>query len=382
MYFLKKQTLVKAYKLAAHLLFGLLLVFVLVNGVFYFFTRFQGTKNEAVDMNAIKRALTNPFLNQLYPDLNRDELMVLLKETWGRPYAYEAFTQFKERKFRGKYVNVDRAGFRVSKNQGVWPPAPNNYNVFLFGGSTTFGYGVPDHQTIASYLQEKLREKSTKDVCVYNFGRGFYFPFQEKLLFEKLLISGHIPDMAIFIDGINNPTNNISRGTFFTPRFGRTLGKPPHFLSKLQDKTRSVFNALPVIKFILFSRFGKESEAVGKGVFNPYLLNKQFIEAVSAVYKVTPVFVWQPTHSYHYDLNYYFMPENRASSHNPKRHEYEIMAELIKKEKFGDNFLWCADIQENIQEPLYVDICHYSPKMSKMFAETIAEMLIEKNIFE
>ena len=130
--------------------------------------------------------------------------MHLLKETWSRPFMYEPFTQFKERPYRGNYVNIDNNGFRYTKNQGPWPPQSQNINIFLFGGSTTFGYGVSDNQTIASYLQQYLNEKLGRNVRVYNFGRGFYYLSQERVLYEQLLTSGFVPDIAIFIDGLND----------------------------------------------------------------------------------------------------------------------------------------------------------------------------------
>jgi hypothetical protein len=86
----------------------------------------------------------------------------LLRETWNRGYAYEPFTYFKERPFTGKYVNVDPHGFRVTKEQGPWPPDRNRDFIFLFGGSTSFAYGLPDDQTVASYLQESLWTQPTK----------------------------------------------------------------------------------------------------------------------------------------------------------------------------------------------------------------------------
>jgi hypothetical protein len=38
-----------------------------------------------------------------------------------------------------------------------------------------------------------------------------------------------------------------------------------------------------------------------------------------------------------------------------------------------DNFLWCADIQKDVHEPLYVDRVHYSPKMTGMVASCISD---------
>ena len=53
------------------------------------------------------------------------------------------------------------------------------------------------------------------------------------------------------------------------------------------------------------------------------------------------------------------------------------MAELIKQKPLGRNFLWCADIQANCQEPLYVDNIHYSNKMNKKLAINIADLMLK-----
>src|SRR6266513_2670043 len=137
----------------------------------------------------------------VYPGKSHEVIQDLLRETWSRPFLYEPFTGFKERPYRGNYVNVDEHGFRVSKNQASWPPDPRAFNIFVFGGSTTFGYGVSDVETIPSQLQEILRQTLGKPVSIFNFGRGFYYSTQERILFEQLLAEGHIPTLAVFIDG-------------------------------------------------------------------------------------------------------------------------------------------------------------------------------------
>src|SRR6185369_12207002 len=100
-------------------------------------------------------------------------------------------------------VTVDPAGFRAGRDQRPWPPDPARFNVFVFGGSTTFGYGVADGDTIASQLQPLLARHG-RDVAVYNFGRGYYYSTQERILYEQLLAGGFVPALAVFIDGLND----------------------------------------------------------------------------------------------------------------------------------------------------------------------------------
>ena len=94
-------------------------------------------------------------LQKAYPGWREEDVRTLLRETRRQDeYEFEPFTGFKERPLRGRFVNVSPAGFRFSKDQAPWPPRTETTNVFLFGGSTTFGVGLPDDETIASYLQE------------------------------------------------------------------------------------------------------------------------------------------------------------------------------------------------------------------------------------
>ena len=56
------------------------------------------------------------------------------------------------------------------------------------------------------------------------------------------------------------------------------------------------------------------------------------------------------------------------------------MEDFIKKESLGKNFIWLADIQGNLQLPLYVDSAHYSPEMSEILAVNIGNLLMDRNL--
>ena len=58
------------------------------------------------------------------------------------------------------------------------------------------------------------------------------------------------------------------------------------------------------------------------------------------------------------------------------------MAELSEAQPFSDNFLWLADMQQDIQEPLYVDRYHYSPEMLAMMAQNIGDWLIAQKMLD
>lgn len=341
-------------------------------------------------------------LNAIYQKqgLNEREIKALLRESWSRPYIYEPFTQFTEGPYRGAYLNVDTKGFRITKNQGTWPPPSETLNIFLFGGSTTFGYGVPDDQTIASHLQEYLTAKLGRDVRVYNFGRGSYYSTQERILYEELLASGFVPDVAIFIDGLNDFYYNNNEPEF-TSRFRELMARKStgtYIVEFLQET--AIGRAAKGFREWFPKSSGENDQIAQRGgtkrgnfykeefsnpkvinaVINRYLKNKVLIEAVSRPFDIKPVFVWQPVPTYLYDLHYHPFSEGGFGQHSWTKYGYEQMAKVLNENPPAKNFLWCASIQEEARESLYIDKVHYSAGFSKRFARTIADILIERRL--
>ena len=58
------------------------------------------------------------------------------------------------------------------------------------------------------------------------------------------------------------------------------------------------------------------------------------------------------------------------------------MERLYRQGVLGSNFLWCADLQQDKQECLYVDGHHYTAKFAKEFAETVCRMCIERGLLK
>ena len=370
----QREKLFNLYKFLSFNFFAAFLIFIFFNLLFY---GLYVVRDTSFHKDQIFFSYDKP-LKELYPNLHGREVNLLLYETWSRPYVYEPFTQFKERTFKGKYVNVHEAGFRFSKDQGPWPPDPKNINVFLFGGSTTFGYGVPDNETIASHLQDYLsQEKKNRMIYVYNFGRGNYFSSQERVLFENLLREGFVPDVAVFIDGLND-FYYFNDEPLFTERFRKFVD----FKGKTLLVDLPLINVVRDIKKIGDVEHGKENEnyndpKILKTVVDRYTKNKRLIEIIADSFKVKTLFVWQPVPTYKYDLKYHIFAGRGFGRFLFSKYGYIYMEDFIKKNNMGKNFLWLADIQENIKKPLYVDIDHYSAELSEEIAKRIYNSLLE-----
>lgn len=335
---------------------------------------------------------TQQALQVVYTGMNPREIAELLREARSQPIAYEPFTGFKEAPLSGKYVNVHEAGFRVSKGQGPWPPDPSKLNVFVFGGSTAFGHAVPDHETVASFLGERLSAMHLpKEPRIYNFGRGGYYSTLERLLFEKLLTEGARPELAIFIDGLND-----ARPRALEPPFSRRLrelfdayerGPTIFFWGLLRQLPvgRAAADLLDRATAAVGSRAtrgaaegeAESSPAPVSGVIHRYLTNKALIEQAAHRYSVRVAFVWQPVPEYKYDLRHHLFWSEGSRGRGAV---YERMRTVARERDLGRNFLWCADMQEDLEEPLYVDPIHYSGRMYEKIAALIARLLVERGL--
>jgi len=363
---------------AVALLTGVLL-FLLLNLLLYLVSL---AKQPPAGNNPIGRYGVKSIL-RAYPGWREEDVKTLLGETWGRPgsmwFEYEPFTGFRERPFRGKFVSIDPAGFRLSKDQAPWPPRSNAINVFVFGGSTTYGYGLPDDETIPSYLGEcAAASYSPARLAVYNFGRGSYFSSQELILFQQLLSAHFVPQVAVFIDGLNEFDHPDGQ-----PRFSEALRR--FMAGQIHSNP---FDNVPMVKAAhwLSARWTKHQprnladytdRAVLEGIIDRWLANKRMIELMGAGFGVRTIFVWQPVPTYKYDLRYHLFPydEGYADKWPRDRYGYPLMENLRAQGKLGPNVLWLADMQQDKHENLYVDAVHYTATFSKEIAGQICDSI-------
>ena len=134
---------------------------------------------------------------QNYDHMTQDEVIDLLKATREHGWVYEEVLGFSEKKRSTKFVNVNEFGVRSKKEKEGFVEQLSN-SIWMFGGSTTFGYGVSDFETIPAILNFNIQ-----DTVVLNLGRAYYFSQQENLFFSQLLRQGYRPKTAIFLDGVN-----------------------------------------------------------------------------------------------------------------------------------------------------------------------------------
>lgn len=310
-------------------------------------------------------------LREVYAHLSEDEMELLLEETWSQPWTYDPWTGFRERPRRGVFVNIDPAGFRRAPD-GVRLDHPGT-KVFFFGGSTSFGYGVADGETIPARLEERLRARwPERDVRVFNFGRGHYFSGQEQALLSRLLAEGHRPDLAVFLDGYNEGQDR----PFFADEMARQfdarqgpLVEPPWLAG------------MPLVR--LFSRPGEGGASAEAGSERrPYFAldpaelavrwsaNRELIRSLARGFGFEALIFLQPVAGYrNAHLQHRLQGRWYVEGFDKIRAKIEALEPLADG---ADTFSATNLLEDYAAEP-FVDSLHYTPEVSDLLAEFIAE---------
>lgn len=112
-----------------------------------------------------------------------------------RRYKYKAFIGWEAGKKSGDHVNISDAGRRFSFGNKNSPT-----EIALFGGSTMWGYGVSDLNTIPSIIGREGKFNAV------NYAEQAYNSRQSlNLLINEKITSG---DLVVFYDGVNDVYHN------------------------------------------------------------------------------------------------------------------------------------------------------------------------------
>jgi hypothetical protein len=330
-------------------------------------------------------AYTDENIRKIYNTDNPKFYREVMAEGWGKALLadYEPFVEFLLKPYRGKHVNISELGFRYSGDSSR-TLAVSGKKIFVFGGSTTFGAGVSNKETIPAYLEAEFRNAGKQDIFVYNFGTVGHFSTQERVFFERLINQGHVPNAVVFIDGLNDFVFcQIPDSTSMSIRIRRILsGQSGVTLAQTYERRSSI------IKLI---RYYKKGTSVAKDAPNADCTgeedqtkrivqrldsNRRMAAGVANAFGTIPVFVHQPIAAYAYDnaLRPVPMRENLSTPWKQNRRGYEIFRGMRERgEAFNENVLWLEEA--TITENMYIDEVHYSPHFNRHIARQIYQFL-------
>jgi hypothetical protein len=284
-----------------------------------------------------------------------------------------------------------------------------NKSIWFFGGSTAFGNGVSDNETITYFLNQN---DSTN--TYFNFGTP---SFHQKMEIEKLILllqKGYRPSRVIFFDGLNdlykisesnfNPfeTANRSINSYAHDFNLGTIGKNKSLVYGLPVVKRfyefyanhlltndtfssenlgniynqnSIYNTQPILHYYInevkLHQYKNTNETLIK-LYHYYNENIQLLEALSKQYHFEYHIFFQPIGSF-YNENPFIKDtieyKNNFRFYKNVEPAYQKLMKFVNSKKIP-KVVDLSKAHYSCSYP-YVDLTHYSKQMNKKLAELI-----------
>jgi len=299
---------------------------------------------------------------------------------------YHPFGLWRSRPFAGETVNVDASGVRRTDPIRCGPEDPL---VWLFGGSTMWGFGSPDWETIPSHLARRFAEEG-RPICAVNYGEDSWRAVQGvvKLALE-LRAASRKPDLVIFLSGCND----VFTPFFLTGRADRewdfVQSKP--WLDDLPRRSRGSLaflratNTATLLRKVATGLKGPapwpapaHPRALAIEVADDFSRNMDMVDALSRGFGFRWASFWQPlavaeakplsveeTEGVHRQLGLSYEAGRAAAA--------ATAAEVRARPR--PNVHYIADVFDGHAGSLYVDSCHLLPEGNRLVAARMFQAL-------
>jgi hypothetical protein len=335
------------------------------------------------------------LLKSVYgPDLVEDYSAVFSGQSVGQ--RYHPFVEYIERARTGRFVNVSNQGTRCHySDRSLCTAKGGKGEIWLFGGSTTFGYSVKDNETIAAYLAEQFPAYR-----VVNFGAASYYSTLERIRFENLLTELSPPKAAVFIDGLNDFYYfDVPDKSAYSPTIKSweefVVNRPGPLASLKNDlreflSTLAIYRVLPKLRELATSgktpkadtpnqgrvlRATATQEQISKAIAR-LELNHIFVASIGDKLGITVLTVLQPIPTYGVGHRTSKVPREALNygDHANSGYAYrEMLTRSGELRRHNSHMLNLANLE--IVEGMYVDTVHYTPLFCRQIALQIYRTL-------
>jgi lysophospholipase L1-like esterase len=254
-----------------------------------------------------RRTLVEGYGGATWPEEHYREIESL-EERW-QPYVY-----FRPKAFHGKTIDIGSDGLRAT-----WKPSDLSttrvgskpVKLLMVGGSSLWGFGARDDQTIPSLVARRLHERGVP-AEIRNLSELGYVSTQELIGLLRELQDGYRPDIVIFYDGVNDTTSALLSGEagLTTNEINRRrefnlLQSPGRLAWALGEQVLADSGSLRLVRAIR-SRVGRAASAssplsdetmrrLAGDVVDRYSANIKIALSLAQGYGFRSLFFWQPT---------------------------------------------------------------------------------------
>lgn len=425
---IKLKSILKIILVNVLVLFVLVVIGSLALRSYFYWVDYNDT--EKLDLS-IKDFNTNTIraTYPVYDDMDLESAIKVFKDYAGPISTYYPFLGWRRNSYVGETVNIDKIlRTRISINHKI------DDSIWFFGGSTMWGTGSDDNNTIPSHFASLTGEN------VLNLGESSFLSFQEYIQLSMLLAKGLKPKKVIFYDGVNDSyycnTNNtqfpthsrVGKWTSYISGYPRIKAKYKKLLKKqksneLTDSIRNnirnlyvyvtspydevyqqffskkVIGNTRVSKNNKFNTDTKMSMYIQKNKYkncdvskdklkkassttvNTWLMVHDLLSAIGVEFKV----FLQPTSQISRNsLNLDYLIDKKKQLIADEEKSYKAQYEAVKKEwylkcgshKACDSFHDISGVFNNLNENIYIDAVHVGPRGNEIVAKAMQKTIM------
>jgi lysophospholipase L1-like esterase len=283
--------------------------------------------------------------------------------------VYRSFVGWRREPFRGETINIEGP---YSQRRTINAGTSDEKTAYFFGGSTMWGTGSNDSGTIPSQFA------AITGIHSENFGETAYTAHQGLVFLIQLLQDGHRPDLVVFYDGVNDVSHKCRRE--LTPTSHAREQQIASVLKTSSDPTSfSYFFAPAVTAASALNRkfFGsvsdaydchanpRKAESIAENMIQDWLFAKKLVESYGGTFIaiLQPVSYFSQTY-----LDHLKLPKEFATEFNVV---YPTVRKKMATKRIGYDLTSALDVDDYI----YTDFCHVTPKGNRIIAEKIAEIV-------
>ena len=361
----------------------ILLIFIFSPGITYYFLKLtkkiiRAKENESITTNIKANYPTyddKAFSNQIFLEFSK------LKT------QYRSFLGWRRDKVNYKYTNIEgKYNKRKSKGEEI------NNSSWFFGGSTMWGTGSSDDQTIPSQYH-LITNKN-----VYNFGESGWNSRQSLNQLLNLIGDGYIPNQIIFYDGVNDVIHGCRSEIKEIPSHSYEELMKRNFANK-KDEIKLIRK---IRDFILepYLAIGKKLSLVNKKnveeketydcdtntnkskLIAKHLVNNWHVAFLIAKQHDSNFYgILQPTiYTSNVKFEYFHKSNKNEVLYLEKQYAsvypeiiLEMKRQCIKNQEFCKSIINGSNWMKS-KENIFIDFCHISGKGNKIIANNISKL--------
>jgi hypothetical protein len=306
---------------------------------------------------------------------NREYAKEIFKDYNSIQHLYEPFVGWKTKPYKGPTTEINHEGIRKTVSVSQISDTVEK-TVRFFGGSTLWGEGSDDSNTIPSLFQ-----KLNMGYKVYNHGQLAYNSRQNLDALLSLYGEGKNSDIVIFYDGVNDasflcPSDVEVPGHRLVPMFRKKL------YSSYFNMAKEAIDKIFFENLILLSK--KLNPAERDDMYNCLSLPEK-AEAI-ADFMLTN---WEIAHDIVTSRGgeFYAILQPAAYVGNPRIDHLELgpvlgenfnaVYKLLYKKIQEKEYSWIFDLSTSFDgdDYIFIDFCHVSPQGNQIMANEIDKKL-------